>query len=140
MSYQNKATWTAATLADWATGGSNKWTGQEIMDAIINMKDSVTWTDQEQTLTDAATVSWDCSLGYNAVVTLGGNRTLAISNAISGSFGTLTVIQDGTGGRTLTLPSGKTNGGFINTTAGAHSIIQFYLRGTSYYFSISQYS
>ncbi len=60
-----------------------------------------------QNLTDAATISWDPANGLNANVTLGGNRTLSFSSTpASGSYGTLVVTQDGTGGRTLTLPSG----------------------------------
>lgn len=56
------------------------------------------------TLTDAATIAWDMSTGTNFVVTLGGNRTLgAPTGETAGQFGTLRVIQDGTGGRTLTF-------------------------------------
>jgi hypothetical protein len=55
-----------------------------------------------QTLTDAATITYDCNSGVNAQVTLGDNRTLsAPSNASAGMSGTLLIIQDGTGGRTL---------------------------------------
>lgn len=55
-----------------------------------------------QTLTDAATIAWDMSLGVAAVVTLGGNRTLgAPTNIRAGSSGFLKIVQDGTGSRTL---------------------------------------
>jgi len=50
-----------------------------------------------QTLTDAANISWTYSLGYNAKVTINGNRTLTIVGATSGDYGTLVVTQ-GTGG------------------------------------------
>jgi hypothetical protein len=56
-----------------------------------------------QTLTDGANVAWDCSAGAKAKVTLGGNRTVdAVTNAVEGTSYTLWVIQDGTGGRTIT--------------------------------------
>jgi hypothetical protein len=56
-----------------------------------------------QTLTDGANVAWDCSAGAKAKVTLGGNRTVdAVTNAVEGTSYTLWLIQDGTGGRTLT--------------------------------------
>jgi hypothetical protein len=55
-----------------------------------------------QTLTDAATVAWDGDLGFNARVTLGGNRTMgAPTNLHDGLTYTLEITQDGTGSRTL---------------------------------------
>jgi hypothetical protein len=64
-----------------------------------------------QTLTDGATIDWNCNSGAKAKVTLGGNRTInAVTNAIEGTSYTLWVIQDGTGSRTLTF-----------TTSGAGS-------------------
>ena len=57
----------------------------------------------ETTLTDQATITWDASTQDVAKVTLAGNRTLgAASNATTGQFISLLVIQDGTGSRTLT--------------------------------------
>ena len=54
------------------------------------------------TLTDAASITNDFALGNNFLVTLGGNRTLAApSNAVAGQSGTIHLIQDGTGSRTL---------------------------------------
>lgn len=55
------------------------------------------------TLTDAATVAWDVNSGYNAQVTLGGNRTIgAPTNLKDGVVYTLNLIEDATGSR---LPS-----------------------------------
>jgi len=57
----------------------------------------------EATLTDGATISWNMNTQSVAKVTLGGNRTLAApTNGSTGQFATITVIQDGTGSRTLT--------------------------------------
>lgn len=56
-----------------------------------------------QTLTDGASIAWNCASGAKAKVTLAGNRAMAaVTNAIEGTAYTLWVIQDGTGGRTLT--------------------------------------
>jgi hypothetical protein len=56
-----------------------------------------------QTLTDGANIAWNCNLGAKAKVTLEGNRTVdAVTNAIEGTSYLLWVIQDGTGGRTIT--------------------------------------
>ena len=89
--------------------------------------------DEEQTLADGATINWDAALGNIATVTLGGNRTLAApTNLEVGSY-ILTVIQDGTGNRTLTLPSiFETGGGAApvwSTAAGAKDVITAVYRG-----------
>jgi len=58
----------------------------------------------EATLTDASTIAWDVSTSSVAKVTLGGNRTLgAGTNAQTGQFVSLLIIQDGTGSRTVTF-------------------------------------
>ena len=58
------------------------------------------------TLTDAASIAVDFNDGNIFLVTLGGNRTLAApSNATGGQTGSIYVIQDGTGGRTLAYNS-----------------------------------
>jgi hypothetical protein len=100
-----------------------------------------------QNLTDAATISWNPTNGLNASVTLGGNRTLSFSTAPeSGSYGTLVITQDATGGRTLTLPSttnrvlGSTSTTTIalSTAANAKDILNFYFDGTTYFWNIGQ--
>lgn len=49
-----------------------------------------------QVLTDAATVNWDLNAGFNAKVTLGGNRTIAApTNAKLGMSYALEVLYDG---------------------------------------------
>jgi hypothetical protein len=63
------------------------------------------------TLTDAATVAWDIGTqGYNATVTLGGNRTIGAPTYNAGSLYDgcsicLELVQDGTGSRTVTWNS-----------------------------------
>jgi hypothetical protein len=100
-----------------------------------------------QTLTDAATISWNPANGLNANVTLGGNRTLSFSAApASGSYGTLVVTQDATGGRTLTLPSvtnkvlgsSSTTTIALSTTANAIDIVNFYYDGSNYFWNVGQ--
>lgn len=87
-------------------------------------------------LTDAATVSWDFSNGNVGYFTIGGNRTLSISNLLPNTSGVLYVTQDGTGGRTLAFPSGSTfiNGwdGVIDTTANKIIALAFFFDGTTY--------
>jgi hypothetical protein len=96
-------------------------------------------------LTDGATITWTVNrVTNNAKVTLGGNRTLAISGATSGMSGTLEVIQDGTGTRTLALPSGSKviNGGAgaitLSTAAAAADILTWTYDGTSYFWTFGK--
>lgn len=59
------------------------------------------------TLTDAATILVDASLGALMRVTLGGNRTLAKpTNPADGQMIMFEIKQDGTGSRTITFAAG----------------------------------
>lgn len=94
-----------------------------------------------QTLTDGATITYNIASGYNAKVTLGGNRTLSITNVAAGDYGTLIVIQDGSGSKTLTLPAGSKviSGGAgaitLTTTANAIDVLSWFYDGTTYYWT-----
>ncbi|HLO37978.1 MAG TPA: hypothetical protein VK173_05805, partial [Lacibacter sp.] len=90
-----------------------------------------------QALTDGATITCDMANGAIATVTLGGNRTLAFSNLQSGQHVEIWFTQDGTGGRTITLPAGtKVIGGgagavTLTTAAGSLDILTFSYVGTT---------
>jgi hypothetical protein len=59
----------------------------------------------EDTLTDGATITWNVIDSPVAKVTLAGNRTLSAPSGttpIAGQFISLLIIQDGTGGRSIT--------------------------------------
>jgi len=98
----------------------------------------------QQTLTDGATITMNCANGYLGKVTLGGNRTLAITNNTNGYDIVIEVIQDGTGNRTLTLPSGSlvplgfgsTTTINLSTVGGAKDIIYGKYDGTNYFWTI----
>jgi hypothetical protein len=89
----------------------------------------------EATLTDGATITWDVSASPVAKVTLGGNRTLsAPTNSVAGQFIALTVIQDGTGSRTLTFNSAyeftADTAPTLTTTASKADLFVFKYNGT----------
>jgi hypothetical protein len=90
------------------------------------------------TLTDDTAIFWDYLLGYSAEVTLGGNRTLGIANVSNGDYGTLKVIQDGVGNRTLTLSGSNLviNGGegsmLLTSNPNAIDILSFVYDGTNF--------
>lgn len=84
----------------------------------------------EVTLTDAATIAWDMSLGIDFTVTLTASRTLGNpTNTTVGKRGRIRVVQNGTGGWTLTKSSNhKTAGGAalsIPLTASAEGYIYY---------------
>jgi hypothetical protein len=84
-----------------------------------------------QTLTDGATISWDMAAGFNAKVTIAGNRTLATpTNPKVGLTYSLAVIQDGTGSRTMTWPAsfdwGTTGAPTLTTTASKRDRITLF--------------
>ena len=90
-------------------------------------------------LTDQATITWDYALGYNAEVTLAGNRALAEpTNTEDGDYGTLVITQDITGSRTLTLPASfkVVNGGAgaitLSTAGGSIDSISWVKKGSDY--------
>lgn len=86
-----------------------------------------------QTLTDGATITWNMALGFNAKVTLGGNRTLATpTNPFVGLTYALQIIQDGTGSRTLTWPAstiidwGSVGAPTLSTSSGKNDFVFLY--------------
>ena len=89
------------------------------------------------TLTDGATITPDFDANQNFSVTLGGNRTLANpSNIDAGQTGSIFVVQDGTGSRTLSFGSYWDFAGgtapTLSTAAGAVDRIDYIVRtGTS---------
>ena len=88
------------------------------------------------TLTDATNIATDLSLSNNFTVTLGGNRTLANpTSKVVGQSGSIFVVQDSTGGRTLAYGS---DWDFIGGTvpvlsSGANAIdrIDYIVQGSS---------
>ena len=91
----------------------------------------------ETTLTDASTIAWDASSNQVAKVTIADNRTLgAATNQVAGGVYVLTIIQDGTGSRTVTFNSIYKFASAVptlTTTASARDILVFLSDGTNMY-------
>ena len=93
---------------------------------------------QETTLTDGATINWDCSVNQVAKVTLAGNRTMAApTNHIAGAFYSLAIIQDSTGSRTLAWNTAYkfigASAPILSTTASSKDYFTFRSDGTNLY-------
>lgn len=108
-------------------GGSATTTTDNLFQISSNV---LTARKTKLSLTDGATITWDASTGYTAAVTLGGNRTLSITNPQGGDFYTIVVTQDATGFRTLTLPGGSL--AKLNLKASEITTLSAYYDGTNY--------
>lgn len=85
------------------------------------------------TLTDAATIAVDMSVGNNFSVTLGGSRTLGNpTNLTAGQSGVIFITQDGTGSRTLAYSSfwdfPNSTAPTLTTTANAIDVLVYTVR------------
>jgi len=85
------------------------------------------------TLTDGATITPDFGANQNFTVTLAGNRTLANpSNMVVGQTGSIFVVQDATGSRTLSFGTYWDFAGgtapTLTTTASAVDRIDYIVR------------
>ena len=81
-----------------------------------------------QALADAASIGWNMQAGFNALVTLGGNRSLAAPTGfIVGRTYTLEIKQDATGSRTLSFAScydfGAAGVPVLSTAAGKLDLV-----------------
>lgn len=94
-------------------------------------------------LTYAATINWDITAGQQAKLILTGNTALNILNMQAGQFYLLEVIQDTTGGHTLTLSGAKVvnnSGGIIGLSSAANAIdlLSIYYNGATFYCMVNK--
>lgn len=95
------------------------------------------------TLTDQATITHDLSLSNNFTVTLTDNRTLGnFTNVVAGQSGSIFIVQDATGGRTLAYGSHwDTPGGVAPTLSTAASAVDrldyIVISATSIHYSVA---
>ena len=87
--------------------------------------------------TDGATVTFNMATSNKHTVTLGGSRTLAVSNTSVGQAFLITLKQDGTGSRTVTWFSGISWAGgsepTLTTTASKSDVFSFLCIATDTY-------
>ena len=94
----NAASGFGGRLLDLQTNGTTRFNVQA--NGVVNALNAV--VAAVSVLTDAATITPDLSTSCNYTVTLGGNRTLANpTNIVAGQSGSIFIVQDGVGGRTL---------------------------------------
>jgi hypothetical protein len=111
---------------------------------IISSGETDTGTDNKtpQILVDAATISWTYSIGYNAEVTINSNRSLSISGATAGDYGTLKIIQGSSSNYRINFGTSSNrfpNGTYsFSTTQGRWDIYGFYYDGTYFNWSFNK--
>ena len=152
------ATATALTTeSNWAQGASYSGTaltgtyqGQKYFNGgfMYEAVDDNQWVRYEldrktafQTLVDAATIAWTYSYGYNAKVTLGGNRALSIIGATTGDYGTLIVTQGPAGGYRINFGASDkfASATYSFSTTGTQSdIFTWVYDGTNYYWNFNK--
>ncbi len=96
------------------------------------------------------TINWNPAQGLNAAITLTQNSALNFTAAPPvGTYGTIVLTQDGTGSRTINLPtiasvtnkvlgSTSTSTVTLSTAANSKDILNFYFDGTNCYWNIGQ--
>jgi hypothetical protein len=117
---------------DFKAGGTDRF-----VLSSANAKFNVGAYNAEATLTDASTIAWDVSTSPVAKVTLGANRTLgAGTNAQTGQFVSLLIIQDGTGSRTVTFNAAyeftEDTAPTLTTTASKGDLFVFRYNGSKF--------
>ena len=137
-------------MADLITNTYNSGIGRAVINnsfsgqTVFNLVQTRVFSSQPLSLLDSPTIVWDYSLGHNAFVTLAGNRTLSITNMSNGGYGTLMVMQDASGGRTLSLGvlpnnkvvSGGTGSVILTSASNAIDILTFFYEGSYFYWNI----
>jgi len=122
-----------------------KWIDASAGDVLISDgADGMRAIPRFQTLTDAESIAWDMNLGWNAVVTLGGSRTLANpTHLVHGSRHFLIVKQDEVGSHTLGFGNAYVFAGgtapTISATPGSIDVLNFVCNeNTLYMIGITQ--
>lgn len=131
-------TLTSPVIAEMVTlTGSQTLTDKTLTNPVLT-KPTVNGSLQAITAdSDGATITFDLASANIHTVTLGGNRTLALSNPSTGQCFMLRLLQDGTGSRTVTwFTTIKWAGGSaptLTTTASKADMIGFVCTGSNTY-------
>lgn len=112
---------TGAEVNSYATKAQIR-TGTEASTSVSpnSLADSKNWV----TLTDAATIAWDVSSGFNFTVTITGNRTIGTPSGLTdivGRSGFFRIVQDAVGSHTIAVDAAieEISGSDVATALGS---------------------
>jgi hypothetical protein len=99
-------------------------------DALLAVKDVTADSD-------GATITFNMATSPIHKVTLGGNRTLAVSNVATSQAFVIILLQDGSGSHTVTwwgsIKWPAATAPVLTTTANRYDVFSFIYDGTNYY-------
>jgi hypothetical protein len=135
------AVWDTYQPKDWTLSGSNNGTDWTTIDTVTSGFSSGQNTVKKYFTVDASGSYAYYRINVTAAVTAGGHPAIAevelietaTSNPAAPCFLTLKLVQDGTGGRTVTWPATVKGNPVINQAANSVSNVLFYWDGTNYY-------
>jgi len=120
---------------------SNNYVDRSLVDKAY--VDSLAGIQAFDTLTYGTTTVWNLTSSTNAEVTLTGNiTTLTINDVQDGMYGTLKLIQGGSGGYSITLPANskvanrKSGSIVLSTEVGDIDILSFVYDGTDFLWNV----
>lgn len=126
----------------WADG---TWATPAAKDNYARTDDANTWSVAQRyafnTVTYATSLTIDTSLANTYKVTLTGNPTITLSNAASGRKLRIYLIQDGTGGRSVTWPTitwAADSSPVLSTEADAVNYVDLEYDGSTWFGSWDQ--
>lgn len=123
-----------------AVSGANTVTIPAATGTLVLTAEANTFTAGQRgeitTLTDAANIATNLADSNNFTVTLGGNRTLDNpTNIVAGQSGSIFIVQDGTGSRTLAFGAywdfAGSTAPTLTTTANAVDRIDYIVRSST---------
>jgi hypothetical protein len=125
-----------------ATNSTNVVAGTNATDDQYNnlRKDALLAIKDITVDTDGTTITFDMATSPIHRVTLGGNRTLAVSNVATSQAFVVILLQDGSGSKLVSWWAGikwvNATAPTLTTTANRYDIFAFIYDGTNYYGSI----
>jgi hypothetical protein len=116
-------------------------TGNYVFPGNVTMDGQIHSTVNAKGNSGTGTVTFSWNDANIQSVTLTGNCTFAFSNPLSGASYQIIITQDATGGRTITFPTIRWEGGTVPSltgTANSQDIVTLTYDGTNYYGVISK--